>query len=141
VKVSERNDLYNETLNYGVIGLVSTYKEYKIAWHLNKLFDINLIKKNDEEVRLVDSSIVKISFLEFKIGKRHIKLISNKLKNSNRSYLISSLSNFDFLILFSKNFFEFKEYDIIDRLKSNNTFQFANFVDITKLKDKYFLSL
>lgn len=141
MKVSERNDLHNETLNYGVIGLVSTYKEYKIAWHLNKLFDINLIKKKDEEIRLVDSSIVKISFLEFKIGKRHIKLISNKLKNSNRSYLISSLSNFDFLILFSKNFFEFKEYDIIDRLKSNNTFQFANFVDITKLKDKYFLSL
>ena len=139
--VGERNDLHKETLSYSVIGLVSTYKEYKIAWHLNKLFDINLIKKKDEEVRLVDSSIVKISFLEFKIGKRHIKLISNKLKNSNRSYLISSLSNFDFLILFSKNFFEFKEYDIIDRLKSNNTFQFANFVDITKLKDKYFLSL
>tara|TARA_B100001564_G_scaffold326659_1_gene309068 strand:+ start:337 stop:762 length:426 start_codon:yes stop_codon:yes gene_type:complete len=139
--VGERNDLHKETLNYSVIGLVSTYKEYKIAWHLNKLFDINLIKKKDEEVRLVDSSIVKISFLEFKIGKRHIKLISNKLKNSNRSYLISSLSNFDFLILFSKNFFEFKEYNIIDRLKSNNTFQFANFVDITKLKDKYFLSL
>lgn len=141
MKFSKRNDLHDETLNYGVIGLVSTYKEYKIAWHLNKLFDINLIKKKDEEVRLVDSSIVKISFLEFKIGKKHIKLISNKLKNSNRSYLISSLSNFDFLILFSKNFFEFKEYDIIDRLKSNNTFQFANFVDITKLKDKYFLSL
>ena len=39
------------------------------------------------------------------------------------------------------NFFEFKDYDIIDRLKTNNTFQFANFVDINKLKDKYLLSL
>lgn len=139
--VTERKDLNRKTLNYNVIGIVSTFKEYKVAWHLNQLFDINLIKKKDEEVRLVNSSVIKISFLEFKIGKRHIKLISNKLKKSSKSNLISSLSNFDFFIIFSKNFFEFKDYDIIDRLKTNNTFQFANFVDINKLKDKYLLSL
>ena len=139
--VTERKDLNRKTLNYNVIGIVSTFKEYKVAWHLNQLFDINLIKKKDEEVRLVNSSVIKISFLEFKIGKRHIKLISNKLKKSSKSNLISSLSNFDFFIIFSKNFFEFEDYDIIDRLKTNNTFQFANFVDINKLKDKYLLSL
>ena len=139
--LTERKDLNREILNYKVIGIVSTFKEYKVAWHLNQLFDINLIKKKDEEVRLVNSSVIKISFLEFKIGKRHIKLISNKLKKSSKSNLISSLSNFDFFIIFSKNFFEFKDYDIIDRLKTNNTFQFANFVDINKLKDKYLLSL
>ncbi len=139
--VTERKDLNRKTLNYNVIGIVSTFKEYKVAWHLNQLFDIDLIKKKDEEVRLVNSSVIKISFLEFKIGKRHIKLISNKLKKSSKSNLISSLSNFDFFIIFSKNFFEFKDYDIIDRLKTNNTFQFANFVDINKLKDKYLLSL
>tara|TARA_X000000950_G_scaffold44177_1_gene49955 strand:+ start:34435 stop:34860 length:426 start_codon:yes stop_codon:yes gene_type:complete len=141
VIVTERKDLNRKTLNYNVIGIVSTFKEYKVAWHLNQLFDIDLIKKKDEEVRLVNSSVIKISFLEFKIGKRHIKLISNKLKKSSKSNLISSLSNFDFFIIFSKNFFEFKDYDIIDRLKTNNTFQFANFVDINKLKDKYLLSL
>ncbi|MAK06998.1 MAG: hypothetical protein CMG94_03035 [Marinoscillum sp.] len=139
--VTERKDLNRKTLNYNVIGIVSTFKEYKVAWHLNQLFDIDLIKKKDEEVRLVNSSVIKISFLEFKIGKRHIKLISNKLKKSSKSNLISSLSNFDFFIIFSKNFFEFEDYDIIDRLKTNNTFQFANFVDINKLKDKYLLSL
>ena len=139
--VTERKDLNRKTLNYNVIGIVSTFKEYKVAWHLNQLFDIDLIKKKDEEVRLVNSSVIKISFLEFKIGKRHIKLISIKLKKSSKSNLISSLSNFDFFIIFSKNFFEFKDYDIIDRLKTNNTFQFANFVDINKLKDKYLLSL
>ena len=141
MSITERKDLNREILNYKVIGIVSTFKEYKVAWHLNQLFDINLIKKKDEEVRLVNSSVIKISFLEFKIGKRHIKLISNKLKKSSKSNLISSLSNFDFFIIFSKNFFEFKDYDIIDRLKTNNTFQFANFVDINKLKDKYLLSL
>ena len=36
---------------------------------------------------------------------------------------------------------DIKDYDIIDRLKSNNTFQFANFVDVSKIKDRYYLSL
>ena len=140
--ISKKNKGFSEdSVNYEIVGLVSTDKEYKIAWHLNKLFDIKLTKKKDEIINLIDGSIVMISYLEFKFEKKHIKLISNKLKNSNRSYLVASLSKFDYFILFSKKFFEFKSYDIIDRLKSNNTFQFANFVDITKIKERYFLSL
>tara|TARA_Y100001980_G_C14395406_1_gene193238 strand:+ start:217 stop:642 length:426 start_codon:yes stop_codon:yes gene_type:complete len=137
-----KNKSFSENpVNYELIGVVSTSKEYKIAWHLNKLLNIKLIKMKDEVINLINGSKVKISYLEFKLGKKHIKLITNKLRNSNRSYLVSALSNFDFFILFSKNFFEFEDYDIINLLKSNNTFQFANFVDITKIKDSHFLNL
>ena len=139
--INKNKDFSEESVNFDVIGLVTTDKEYKIAWHLNKLFDINLIKKSDEIINLVDGSKIMISYLEFKFERKHIKLISNKLKKSNRTYLVSALSNFDYFMLFSKRFFEFKDYDIIDRLKSNNTFQFANFVDISKIKDRYYLSL
>jgi len=139
--INENNDFSEDSFNYELIGLVSTSKEYQIAWHLNKLLDIMLVKKKDEIINLIDGSKIMISYLEFKFERKHIKLISNRLKNSNRTYLVSALSNFDFFILYSKKFFEFKDYDIINRLKSNNTFQFANFVDINKLKDNYFLSL
>ena len=64
--LTERKDLNREILNYKVIGIVSTFKEYKIAWHLNQLFDINLIKKKDEEVRLVNSSV---AFLISKVNR------------------------------------------------------------------------
>ena len=139
--INDNNDFSEDSFNYELIGLVSTSKEYQIAWHLNKLLDIMLVKKKDEIINLIDGSKIVISYLEFKFERKHIKLISNRLKNSNRSYLVSALSNFDFFILYSKKFFEFKDYDIIKRLKSNNTFQFANFVDINKIKDNYFLSL
>ena len=139
--INDNNDFSEDSFNYELIGLVSTSKEYQIAWHLNKLLDIMLVKKKDEIINLIDGSKIMISYLEFKFERKHIKLISNRLKNSNRSYLVSALSNFDFFILYSKKFFEFKDYDIIKRLKSNNTFQFANFVDINKIKDNYFLSL
>tara|TARA_B100000886_G_scaffold288976_1_gene214007 strand:- start:1517 stop:1942 length:426 start_codon:yes stop_codon:yes gene_type:complete len=139
--INGNNDFSENSFNYELIGLVSTSKEYQIAWHLNKLLDIMLVKKKDEIINLIDGSKIMISYLEFKFERKHIKLISNRLKNSNRTYLVSALSNFDFFILYSKKFFEFKDYDIIKRLKSNNTFQFANFVDITKIRDNYLLSL
>ncbi len=139
--INKNKNFSENPVNYELIGIVSTSKEYKIAWHLNKLLNIKLIKMKDEVINLINGSKVKISYLEFKVEKKHIKLISNKLRNSNRSYLVSALSNFDFFILFSKNFFEFEDYDIINILKSNNTFQFANFVDITKIKESHFLNL
>ena len=38
---------------------------------------------------------------------------------------------------FSVNFFEFESFNIINELKRDNRIQFANFVDINKLKENY----
>ena len=89
--INKNKDFSEESVNFDVIGLVTTDKEYKIDWHLNKLFDINLIKKSDEIINLVDGSKIMISYLEFKFERKHIKLISNRLKKSNRTYLYSLL--------------------------------------------------
>ena len=69
--------------------------------------------------------------------KNQYKIIHNKGKSS----LISSLSNFDYIIQFSSNFFEFESFNIINKLKSNNDIQFANFVDSNSIKEKYLLSI
>ena len=36
-------------------------------------------------------------------------------------------------------FFEFESFNIINELKRDNRIQFANFVDVNKLKEKYML--
>jgi len=41
--------------------------------------------------------------------------------------------------LSSVNFFEFESFNIINELKRDNRIQFANFVDVNKLKEKYML--
>ena len=52
---------------------------------------------------------------------------------------ISKLSKFDYFLQFSVNFFEFESFNIINELKRDNRIQFANFVDVNKLKEKYML--
>ena len=122
--------------NYSLIGIVSTCKEYKLAWMLNNILDISLAKEKDEKINLINNDSINISHFLYRRKKMYLRLISNK---TTKSHLIVSLSNFDYLIQFSPNLFEFSSFDIINKLKSNNLIQFANFVDTKLIKEKYLL--
>ena len=128
--------------SFKLIGIVSTCKEYKIGWIINNLLGVSLRKDKSERINLVNDRRIEISHLMFKKNKNYIRLISNKLENNiAKTHLISSLSTFDYLIQYSENFFEFESFDIINKLKTNNLIQFANFVDIKMIKEKYLLYL
>ena len=136
--LSEKHLKNNE--DYYLIGIVSSCKEYKLAWIIEKLLDISLNKEKNEKIDLIDNRTLEISFLISRDQNKYFKLISNKLLNNPfKSHLISSLSNFDYLIQFSKNYFDNSSEDIINTLKSDNLIHFANFVDIKLIKEKYLL--
>ncbi len=125
---------------YYLIGVVSSYKEYKLAWYINKIFNISMVKKKNEIIKLVKDQNIEMSYLIYKNNKKYIRLISNKLRKRHaKSHFIPSLPNFDYLIQFSKSFFDENPQIIINKLKSNNIIQFANFVDIKLIKEKYLL--
>ena len=126
--------------DYYLIGIVSSSKEYKLAWIIENLLDISLKKEKNEKIDLIDNRTLEISFLISRDQNKFFKLISNKLLNNPfKSHLISSLSDFDYLIQFSKNYFDNSSEDIINTLKSDNLIHFANFVDIKLIKEKYLL--
>lgn len=136
--LSEKHLKNNE--DYYLIGIVSSSKEYKLAWIIERLLDISLNKEKNEKIDLIDNRTLEISFLISRDQNKYFKLISNKLLNNPfKSHLISSLSNFDYLIQFSKNYFDNSSEDIINTLKSDNLIHFANFVDIKLIKEKYLL--
>ena len=125
-----------------LIGLVSTSKEFKIAWIINNSLDVSLIKEDNEIINLSNGRSLSISHLLYKRNKGFIRLINNKvMNNKGKSSLISSLSNFDYIVQFSSNFFEFETFNIINKLKSYNDIQFANFIEYNSIKEKYLLSI
>ena len=135
-------DNCNENNDYQLIGIVSSSKEFKIAWIINNSLEVSLSKIDNEIIKLSNGSSLSISHLLYRRNKGYIRLINNKIiYNKGKSSLISSLSNFDYIIQFSFNFFEFESFNIINKLKSNNDIQFANFVDSNSIKEKYLLSI
>ena len=126
--------------DYQLIGIVSSSKEFKIAWIINDSLKVSLSKIDNEIINLSNGSSISISHLLYKRNRGFIRLINNKIINDTEKLnLISSLSNFDYIIQFSSNFFEFESFNIINILKSYNDIQFANFVDNNLIKEKYLL--
>ena len=128
--------------DYQLIGIVSPSKEFKIAWIINDSLKVSLSKIDNEIINLSNGSSISISHLLYKRNRGFIRLINNKIiNNTEKLNLISSLSNFDYIIQFSLNFFEFESFNIINKLKSYNDIQFANFVDHNLIKEKYLLNI
>ena len=65
-----------------LIGLVSTSKEFKIAWIINNSLDVSLIKEDNEIINLSNGRSLSISHLLYKRNKGFIRLINNKVMNN-----------------------------------------------------------
>ena len=135
-------NINNKDNDFKLIGIVSTSKEFKIAWIINDSLAVSLSKVDNEIINLSNGTIINISHLLYRRNKGFIRLINNKIiTKKGKSSLISSLSNFDYVIQYSINFFEFESFNIINKLKSYNDIQFANFVKNNSIKENYLLSI
>jgi len=137
------NDVYD--INYDLFGIVSNIKEYKLAWILNKIFSIDLIKFDDLIITKYNQKTFQVSNYFYETDEFIIRLLKNKLLNieneNNEKFLINKLSKFDYLFQVYNSSNEFNKRDIINKLNTENSIQFANFVDINLIKEKDLLLL
>lgn len=87
--------------DFELIGIVSTAKEYKLAWNLNQLNLFHLVKADDIKIEFTDHKQILISNLIYEDDYSMVHLLKNKLISTNsgeNQYLIHELSRFDFLL-------------------------------------------
>lgn len=87
--------------DFELIGIVSTVKEYKLAWNLNQLNLFHLVKADDIKIEFTDHRQILISNLIHEDDYSLVHLLKNKLISTNsgvNQYLIQELSRFDFLL-------------------------------------------
>ena len=102
--------------DFEVLGLISSAKEYKLVWSINKILSINMIKQKDISFDFLTRGEIKFSNYLFETEYSSFMLLKNK-----------SCSNFPVLPLLGgdreievKNPWllpEVKQYDYIIRLK------------------------
>ena len=140
---NEFNDVYD--INYDLFGIVSNIKEYKLAWILNKIFSIDLIKFDDLIITKYNQKTFQVSNYFYETDEFIIRVLKNRLLNrendNNEKFLINKLSKFDYLFQVYNSSNEFNKRDIINKLNTESSIQFANFVDINLIKEKDLLLL
>jgi len=137
------DDIYD--INYDLFGIVSNIKEYKLAWILNKIFFIDLVKIDDLIIKKHNRKVFQISNYFYQSDEFTIRLLKNKLiykiDLNNEKFLIQKLSKFDYLFQIYNSSTSFNRKEIINKLNSESSIQFANFVNVNLIKEKDLLLL
>lgn len=122
-------------LDFLLWGIVSSAREYQLAWHLNKIFNIRFKKMEDVTIEFVKNASVIISYYNFATANKNYKLLKNQsfLYHENEidpesfendtfravkpNFLLPELKDFDYLLILQDETGEYDEKVVSEMLK------------------------
>ncbi len=87
--------------DFSLWGIISSLKEYKLAWHINKSFGIRLVKDDDINLEFISKDDLIISNYTYLTEYTEFRLLKNKSPEGTgkNAYILPELEKFDYLIL------------------------------------------
>lgn len=125
--------------DFDLIGLVASVKEYKLAWMINQVLEINLVKEDDLEINFRKGESLVISNYIFETEYSIITLYVNKSVNpqkNNKPYLLPELKEYDYFFKFEGDSDLFANTDLVETLKGIDVVQFASLIDVEELPSR-----
>jgi len=124
---------------FEVLAVISSVKDYKLAWAINKCLTINLCKTEDICLDFVKEGRLLISNFIFETEYTTFRLLKNKsfeVSRTSKPYLIPELKDYDYLIQISGESIAYNGDVIIEKLKELSLVEYIKKVDIKNLKSK-----
>lgn len=119
-----------------VIGIVSTLKDYKLAWNINQVFSIDLAMQPPLVIEFLKSPDLSITNFAFETEFHNYRMLRNKGSDLNSGYLIPELVNFDFFLMIEGEAEIMPGQSVIDGLRNVNGISFFQQIDVNRLKSK-----
>jgi hypothetical protein len=124
---------------FSLIALISDLKEYKLAWHLNGVLDIQLVKKKDIELEFIRGQNLVISNYFYMTEHSYIRMLKNKsiiMLGESPAYLLPELNQFDYLILVHGYEDTLSMTELKKKISGIPKVQFVQTFEIENLKSK-----
>lgn len=125
--------------DFDLIGIVARTKEYKLAWHLNKIEGLHFIKCEDVKIEFKDQSRILISNFISKSDQHIITLLKNRLVVSNtqrNQHLLQEAQQFDYFLKLEYRIDDFDIDGLVSQFKSVPVIDYLARLDLDKLKQK-----
>ncbi len=120
-----------------VLGLVTSLKDYKLAWKINQVFKIELILEDDLVIDLTEGGSATLSNYCYQTEFYKMQLVKNKAIGKEKlSYLAKELPQIDYFLLIEDGNHFMEISDLITSLKSIGAISYVQLIDTTKLKYK-----
>ncbi|WP_439881680.1 IPExxxVDY family protein [Pontibacter sp. MBLB2868] len=128
---------YDYTFN--LFGLVSPVKEYKLAWALNRLFDMRLAKQQDLYYDLLGKDCLIISNYQYITDHSIIRLFKNKALGPStlkKPFLLPDIKEYDYVLQISGEMQLLYPPSFISTLLATSLVQYIKQFDPLTLKFK-----
>jgi len=125
--------------SFKILGIISSAKEYKLAWSMNQLLKIHLIKAEDINLQFQNDCNILVSTYLYFTEYSQIRLLKNKsieFTNIVKPYLIPELKDYDYFIHILDEGCIFDEEWIKEQLQDCGAIQYIKVIDVSELKSK-----
>jgi len=124
--------------NFDLCGIISQAKDYKLAWSINQILNIHLVKGSDIQLEYLDQDNVFVSNFIYETENSILRILKNRSdqENDTKPLLLPELSNFDYFIMSHDSGDAFDMNDIIKTLKELDIVQYVQSINVSKLKSK-----
>ncbi|WP_018477240.1 IPExxxVDY family protein [Pontibacter roseus] len=125
---------------FALYGVVSSCKDYKVAWSLNRLLGLNLIRKRDLCYTMPGREKLLISNYEHNDEHSTVRLFRNKALGTStlpKPYLLPDLKDYDYVLQIAGSLQQLLyPQDLIGRLQRLSLVQYVKQFDPLTLKFK-----
>jgi len=125
--------------SFKMLGIISSAKEYKLAWNINQLLKIHLIKAEDINLQFQKDCNILVSTYLYFTEYSQVRLLKNKsieFSNIAKPYLIPELKDYDYFIHIIDEGGIFDEEWMKEQLQTCSAIQYIKVIDVTELKSK-----
>jgi len=123
---------------FDLIGIVSHVKEYKLAWLLNNILGIRLVKQKDLAINFTNNNLI-ISNFEFATEYLTYQLLKNQsvCKPTGKPYyLLPELKKFDFLLMIKDESGIIVLDEVIKKIRKLSEVYYTMQADLSQLDSK-----
>jgi hypothetical protein len=122
--------------DFGLFGITTAARGYKLAWEINQHLSIRLVKQPDLVVGFKNNEEKSFSFYAYETPLNRLKLFKNKPVNqeSGKYYLIPEFPHYDFIILAAME--EQHTQQLIGLIKSIPSVELVVSIPLNGLKSK-----
>lgn len=122
--------------NFDLIGVATAARGYKLAWEINHLLNIQLVRQADLVVGFKNNEEKNFTFYAYETPLNRLKLFKNRSseQETGKYFLIPEFPHFDFIILAAME--DHTHQQLLESIRSISAVQLAAAIPLEGLRSK-----
>jgi hypothetical protein len=129
--------LVDYEIDFTLWALLTPMREYKLAWYMNQLLHIRLVKEKDIEFAFTNQPDLSISNYIFATEHSVLRLLRNRsVSEQEKAFLLPELKQFDYLLVLQGEGDFFDPARLVSVLQQIPTVEYVKPIEVESLKSK-----